>query len=389
MKKTGLFTIMIFIANFLSGQDFDYLMTKKQADCSDISYNSGLYFIRYMQENKLDSADFLLKYWEGKCGMREPIYRAKILLALKQNQYNDSILTEGTLNNIFNYQNRMDMIKYSNYYLYDNYKSYFGFIPPGQEFDNYTRELSKKLIREYEPDQIEYLLAEFYGENSDTIFSKIQTKAYGQTALTTEYEKAVDKYLNMPELHMSWVTGLWIPTGELTKLGLHPEMGFQIGAKHKKMNYDLIMAFKFINSPNDYYARRTKSGNSLELTNHFFGGHIGFDIGRDIYSKNGYEIQLTGGVAFDGFDALTEDKDNDLKAESTWTYNFNFGLGYRYYVTNKFYLGLRGKYNIVDYSLNNVIDFTGNPITIQFIIGGVNNVLRNNNLKALKYKLRK
>ena len=131
MKKTGLFIIMIFIANFLSGQDFDYLMTKKQADCSDISYNSGLYFIRYMQENKLDSADFLLKYWEGKCGMREPIYRAKILLALKQNQYNDSILTEGTLNNIFNYQNRMDMIKYSNYYLYDNYKSYFGFIPPG------------------------------------------------------------------------------------------------------------------------------------------------------------------------------------------------------------------------------------------------------------------
>jgi len=98
---------------------------------------------------------------------------------------------------------------------------------------------------------------------------------------------------------------------------------------------------------------------------------------------------LTGGVAFDGFDALTEDKDNDLKAESTWTYNFNFGLGYRYYVTNKFYLGLRGKYNIVDYALNNVIDFTGNPITIQFTIGGVNNVLRNNNLKALKYKLRK
>ena len=36
-----------------------------------------------------------------------------------------------------------------------------------------------------------------------------------------------------------------------------------------------------------------------------------------------------------------------------------------------------------------VIDFTGNPITIQFTIGGVNNVLRNNNLKALKYKLRK
>jgi len=389
MKKTGLFTVMIFIANLLLGQDFDNLMTKRQADCSDISYNSGLGFIRYMQENKLDSAQLLLEYWEFKCGMREPIYRAKILLALIQNKYNDSILTEGTLNHIFNYQNRMEMIKYSNYYLYDNYKSYYGFIPPGQEFDNYTQELSKNLIREYDPNQIEYLFAEFYGENSDTIFSKIQTKIYGQNPLTTEYERAVNKYLNMPEFHMSWVTGLWIPTGKLAKLGLHPELGFQMGAKHKKMNYDLTMTFKFINSPNDYYARRTKSGGLLELTHHFFGGHIGFDIGRDIYSNNGHEIQLTGGVAFDGFDALVEDKENDLASESAGSYNFNFGLGYRYYVTNSFYLGLRAKYNMVDYSLNDVIDFTGNPITIQFTIGGVNNVLRNNNLKALKYKLRK
>lgn len=389
MKKAGLFTLMIFISSFLFGQNFDHIMTKKQIDCSDISYNSGLYFVKYIQENKLDSAKYLLQYWEGKCGMREPIYRAKILLALKQNQYNDSLLTEGTLNNIFNYQNRMDMIKYSNYYSDDNYKSYYGFIPPGQEFDKFTQELSKTLIKEYEPNQIEYLLSEFYGENSDTIFSKIQSNIYGQTPLTTEYKKAVDKYVNMAEFHISWVTGLWIPTGELKKIGSHPELGFQMGAKHKKMNYDLIMAFKFNNSPNDYYARRTKSGDSLELTNHFFGGHIGFDIGRDIYSKNGHEFQLTGGIAFDGFDALEEDKDNNLESESTWTYNFNFGLGYRYYVTNTFYLGLRAKYNIVDYSLNNVVDFTGNPITIQFIIGGVNNVFRNNNLKALKYKLRK
>lgn len=389
MKKTGLITLMIFITSFLFGQDFDNIMTRKQPDCSDISYNSGLYFIKYMQENKIDSARYLLQYWESKCGMREPIYRAKILLALKQNLYNDSLLTEGVLNNIFNFQNRMDMIKYSNYYSYDNYKPYYGFIPPGQEFDKYTQELSKALIKKYEPNQIEYLLAEFYGENSDTIFSKIQTKTYGQSPLTKEYEKAVDKYVNMAEFHMSWVTGVWIPTGELKKIGIHPELGFQMGAKHKKMNYDLIMAFKFINSPNDYYARRTKSSDSLELTNHFFGGHIGFDIGRDVYSKNGHELQLTGGIAFDGFDALKEDKDNDLESESTWTYNFNFGLGYRYYVTNTFYLGLRAKYNIVDYSLNNVVDFTGNPITIQFIIGGVNNVFRNNNLKALKYKLRK
>ncbi len=387
--KTGLTTLLIFITSFLFGQDFENILTRKQPDCSDISYNSSLYFIKYMQENKIDSAKYLLQYWEGKCGMREPIFRAKILIALKQNLYNDSLLTDGVLNYIFNYQYRMDMIKYSNYYSYDMYKPYYGFIPPGQEFDKYTQELAKALINKYKPNQMEYLLAEFYGENSDTIFDRIQTQTYGQSRLTKEYEKEVAKYVNMAEAHISWVTGVWIPTGTLKKIGIHPELGFQIGAKHKKMNYDLIMAFKFINSPNYYYARRTRSNDSLELTNHFLGGHIGVDIGRDIYFKDGHELQLTGGIAFDGFDALEEDKVNNLKSESTWTYNFNFGLGYRYYVTNAFYLGLRLKYNIVDYSLNKVVDLTGNVITVQFIIGGVNNVFRNNNLKELKYKLRK
>jgi hypothetical protein len=146
---------------------------------------------------------------------------------------------------------------------------------------------------------------------------------------------------------------------------------------------------KFLNSPNDYLARRTSSGNAPELTNYFFGGHIGFDIGRDIYYKKGHELQITGGVAFDGFDVLKEDKENNLEYESTFSYNFNAGIGYRFYVTNSFYLGVRAKYNFVDYSLNNVIDFTGNPVTIQFMIGTVNNVLRNDNLKALKYKLRR
>jgi len=389
MKRLTIILIISFTVTDIFGQNFDFLINRKQVDCSDISYNSGLYFIKYLEENKIDSAKIVLQYWEAKCGMREPVYRAKILLAMKMRQFNDSLLKGGSLSNIFIYQDRMNMIKYSSYYNYDNYKSYYGFIPPGQEFDTYTRNLASQLKKEYQPESIEYLLTEFYSDNCDTILTKIQTGAYGKSALTTEYKTAVKRYANMPEYHLSWITGIWIPTGDLKKLGSHPELGFQVGVKHKKMNYDFVMTFKFMNAANDYYAHRTDSGNDLELTNHFFGGHIGIDVGRDIYANKGHEIQLTGGIAADGFDALEADEPNNVKSASAWSYNFNFGAGYRFYITNSFYIGLRAKYNVVDYSLNNVVDFTGNPITIQFIIGNVNNVLRNNNLKALKYRLRR
>ena len=389
MKRILLIAIALSGSLALFSQDFDRLMTKKQVDCSDISYNSSLLLIEYLEADKTDSAGQLLRYWEQKCGMREPIFRAKILLALDNKTYSDSLLTKGALNHIYNYQNRMDMIKYGSFFSYDNYMSYYGFVPPGQEFDDYTRELASRLKKNYQPGTMPYLLAEFYSSNYDTIFSEIQTKAYGQNNLTTEYEKAVDYYRNMGEFHMAWITGIWIPDGALKVLGNHPELGFQMGAKQNKMNYDFTIAIKFLDSPEKYYATRKKSGNVPELTDHFLGGYIGLDVGRDLLAQKGHELQITGGIALDGFDALPEDKDNDLKAASTWTYNFNLGLGYRYYITNTFYLGLRAKYNITDYSLNKVVDLKGNTMTVQLMIGGVNNIFRNNNLKQLRYKMRK
>ena len=44
---------------------------------------------------------------------------------------------------------------------------------------------------------------------------------------------------------------------------------------HEK-NSNTIYHYFFINSPNSYYAKRDKSDDSWELTNHFFGEYIGF-----------------------------------------------------------------------------------------------------------------
>ncbi|KGN79094.1 hypothetical protein HW49_06880 [Porphyromonadaceae bacterium COT-184 OH4590] len=391
VKKIVLTILCVsFVNGLILGQNFDDIMSvKRQLTCSDIASSSGLYFVKYMQQNELDSARLLLEYWESKCGMREPIYRAKILLALKENSFKEWSVDEVMLSNIFNYKNRINVIKTSNYYQYEDNNSYYGFVPIGKGFDRYTQYLANSLINQYQPGQTEYLLAEFYSENNDSIFEKLQTKPYSNSSLAIQYKKVVNEYLNMVEGHMSWITGIWIPTGRLSLLGVHPELGFQLGLKHKKMNYDLTLTIRFLNSANYYYGRRSKLDDFVELTNHFFSGYIGLEVGRDIYAKNGHEIQLTGGVAFDGFDVLNEDKYRNLKSASTYTYNINFGLGYRYYIKNSFYLGLRAKYNIVDYSLNKVINFTGNPITVQFIVGGLENVLKYNALKVLRYKNRR
>ncbi|MEI6091808.1 MAG: hypothetical protein WCR42_15230 [bacterium] len=388
MRKVLILVVFLIVGSLYS-QDLDKMMTKKLVDCQTISYNSSIYFVKLVEENKIDSAKILLKYWEDKCGVREPLIRARVILALKEGNFKDSLLGINPFNNIFNYQNRADMIKYSNTYRYDNYESYFGYVPPGYEFDNFTRKEAQNLKDKYSPNSLEYLICEFYSTNSDTLFDKLQTLPDKNSLLASEYQKMVGYYLNLPEGHLEWITGIWIPTGGIKLLGIHPEMGFQAGVKVNKMSYDFTMCFKFVKSANTYLANRPHSDLPLESTSQFFGGYIGIDIGRDIFSKNGHEIQLTGGVAADGFDVLNENKDYDLKAASVWSYNFNLGLGYRYYLNSKYYVGVRAKYNVVDYKLNNIIDFSGNPITMHFVFGGVGNIYRDQNLKNLKYKLRR
>lgn len=121
-------------------------------------------------------------------------------------------------------------------------------------------------------------------------------------------------------------------------------------------------------------------------TNHFFGGYLGLDGGYDIWRTKHQELQLLVGIGGDGFDAIKEDKSKQLKPESTWSYNFNGGIGYRYYIKNSFYIGVKAKYNIVNYALNGVVGFTGNPITAGLVIGGLSNRTKRTALESLHYK---
>lgn len=380
MKKIA-FILFLLTAYKLTGQELKSITDKKNTACSEISYKSSLLYKAFIEHNEIDSARIVLKYWESGCGITEPIYRAKVLLSLKEGNYREPLPAGGALNMIFNYQNRMELVKKSNFNPYNANKSEYGNIPPGEEFDNFTQREAADLKAKWDPGTIEFILSEFYSSNCDTILTKLQTSAFKKTSLAIEYRSLVDKYLKIPESNVSLVSGLWIPTGDLKKIGSHPELGVQGGIKLRKMNYDFLMLFRFGNSPNIYYARRAKLSETMEPTNYFFSGQIGIDIGRDLYARNGHEFQLTGGIAFDGLEAFEE-------GPTIWSYNFSFGPGYRYYITNSLYIGLRTKYNIVDYTLNNMIDFTGNPITVQLIIGNVNNQYRNHFLKTLKYKLR-
>jgi len=79
-----------------------------------------------------------------------------------------------------------------------------------------------------------------------------------------------------------------------------------------------------------------------------------------------------------------DNPDND-KSHLISSLNTNFGLGYRYFYKNGEYIGLQGKYNIVNFSNPGGTNFSGNTLTISLIVGGFFNEKKSNALNQLRY----
>lgn len=374
------------ISKSVISQDIEkMILSKKSPTCEDISQPTSEIFANYIEKNNLDSAKLILKYWVGKCEVSEPILRARVLINLIESKPIDSMINENFMWYIYNFQNRQEYEQQRTSY-YD-LRPYFGFVQPQSSFDKVISNSFLRLLDSNELDDQSKLVSKFYSGQSDSIFHELQEEKYSNSIIASEYVNEVNRVKALTEAHFGWITGLWIPTGQLKALGSHPDIGFLAGWKKEKWNYDFILAFKFLKTKNEYFAFR-KSSNTPEATDHFFGGQIGFEIGRDLLTVRNHEFQLISGLAMDGIDVLEEDEGQGLEARSIVSYNFNIGLGYRVYTNGKFYLGLRAKYNVIDYTINNAIDLTGNAFSFQFVIGNVSNAFKSNSLKHLGQKLR-
>lgn len=389
MKKV-LCTLMLFlIFSFIAwSQNFDKKIVIKDFDCRDVSISCSELYQKYIEEGKYDSASMLVSYWQGKCDLTEPVLRAKLLLALLTGVYPDTQIPPDFYSYILNFKQRMDMIQDMKLFLYNYNRYYLGFVPVGGDFDRFTIQTAYKLKSKFEPGTTRSLLCNLYSGNADTVISNIKSGVYDQSIVGVEYKEQLRKLLKKTEVNLALMTGLWIPTGGLTVLGVHPEFGFQGGIKFKKFNFDVTLLLSFLNSAHDYYARRPGLSDSLILTNHYLGGYIGLDFGYDIFQKRRHEVQLLAGAGGSGFDALNENKDKGYKAESVWSYDFNIGTGYRYYFRPYTYVGVKVKLHFADYTSGHIVDFTGYPLTIEFSFGGLLNDSKKTGLKKLGYKLR-
>jgi hypothetical protein len=387
MKRLILLILLLASVKISQAQEgIERQMTEKAPNCEDIAFNCSQLIERYYNDSNIDSVHAILDYWEDRCGLSEPVFRMNILLAIRDRIFSESLYDSTVIDHISRYSDRVKSITPVDTYLY--YKIYFSYIQINGSYDKLTRRIAGELLDMQAENSLEYLFCKLYAGNADYFYNELQSKdKYNGTKLKEYYFKLVNESLKLFEFNIALYSGVWIPFSSATTLGVHPIIGLDAGCKYRKFIFNLSMYLKFAKTPNDY---TVVAEDSLWTTDYFFGGYVGLDIEREIIKFGNNEIDFLMGVGYDGFGtldySLADASDENDVGKNINSLNINTGLGYRYNFKGHSYLGIRAKYNFVNYKNTGGTDLSGNTASIVVIIGGFSNNKKYSGLKALNYK---
>lgn len=162
-------------------------------------------------------------------------------------------------------------------------------------------------------------------------------------------------------------TGVWIPGGHLSLLGVHPAVDYGFGIRTRLNQFDLFASLRFINAPNYYTIIRSDSAYSR---NFYRGGYVGLDYTRYLYYRPRFEAGLVAGAGVDFFD-VADDTNNDsyLSPTELAIFNYNFGVRCNYFIRPNVFVGVACKYHFLQYHNPGGSPLDGNAFTIDFTIG--------------------
>jgi len=170
---------------------------------------------------------------------------------------------------------------------------------------------------------------------------------------------------------LGFVTGVWVPTGNLKLVGVHPDFGLMFGWRRKKNEIDLTMIASILKTAHNYQVLRN---DTLYSRNNFGDGCMGLDYTRYILHAYNFEAGIAGGIGYEYFVIANEGKNQHnydyLNPLSIDTLNLNTGIRLNYYFKPGLYLALTAKYNFLNYCNGGGTNLQGNAMTLNLTIGG-------------------
>ena len=337
-------------------------------ECEDFIVNAEVLIPDYYYRNQIDSINMIINYVEKRCP--DDVYRdLKLLLKIESDDFPEDWCGVEVIN---------DMLYFpENELFYIVSKSGISFISRSNNENSiyleFIRSFAWELALQTDSTSIEHLLCRYYSGDVKYPIMRLHNRDFDGYCIQEKFDERINEIkrkLRSSRGHWEFHTGVLFPQGNSKLLGEKLEIGGSLGFRADSWGMDISGAIRALKSKNDYFV---EVFDTLAETDHFLGGMLGLDITREVFHTDRFEFEGVAGIAYDGFTALTTD-DVD-KGKSLNSFNFNFGINSRlfYNKTRDKYLGLKFRYNIVNYKNEGGTDLSGNSIAICLTYGFLGN----------------
>lgn len=377
------FTVVILIilfnkASFAQSIRVDHMMERRLIDCKDVLYNVNYLIPEYYQKNQIDTLYALVKYWENSCGLMEESFRLKVLLAIKQNKFEELKLDS----EIFKY---LIAFKDSSMAYMQTDLNMIGIFERNEiralipDLNLFMKQLAKELLDHKILSVEEKFFVTLYAHQSH-YFNQLEEKKFDDSRLQDVFlrEKYPDNYRTIFQHQLA--IGAWIPQDSLAKIGNKFLLAYRLGFKHKRFQSDFNMEFKFGNVSNPI---RVLEEDSIWLSNQVSSFYFGLDMGVDLFKSKKADFSLISGVGLENMAVLRyminegEDDEETVVVNRT-SFNYNIGLRYKAHLNYRSSFVMESRYHFLDINNHGGTNLNGNAlvfscgINFKFIKRGLN-----------------
>lgn len=338
-----------------------------------------------LEKNDLNHTSELLLAWEQRCGMSEPVFRARLLVdfVMGENQEELSEM-DGLLDRAIAFDVRYDLIENGseqerNDY-FELYPEYFGYLSINGAFDRQTQRLALQLQRAETDNEILSAFVALYAGETEWFFQNLKQGGLVYSRLSEEYFARVLYFQQKPELSAGITTGLWVPQGNLDVIGLKPSFMVHAGVKNRTSSLHAVLAIRFgsTRKPISFSVQDT-----LVTTRNQQGGYAGMEWVQSLYSREKMSVGFTFTGGYDVIDMVEDRQDPRRKTFGSWF--LQPGLFWEFSLPNQSALGLYPYYAFLNHKNSGIPPLDGSAwfVTLRYRLSG--NVRKTENLKRLGY----
>jgi hypothetical protein len=305
-----------------------------------------------LESNKLDSIQTILKEWTYLRGKNEVTLRITIIVDFLQNKDVTKHLKEYINNDYYVYlYDRFTMNdKYGYRREYNEYKSYYNYVPIEHPIDSLLNHKAKIILEKPHSLDEELLLILFSGK----------LIAFDDALKKRKYEKGIFKpFIRKNNYNVSnsfsgtfeLYTGIYATQGEAKVFGNNPSIGVAVSSNlHKFLVYGLQAKFR----PNiDDKRFNFFALDSLHSVNSKLSFSVGYFFGFKLY--DGKRLKIIPKI-YHGFEVVTtgisekdSKQDNSIIYHNVDTSHVTFSLALMTPILRKSYVGLQLGYHYVPY----------------------------------------